>query len=238
MESPSRTDISGIGFPSSYYRGFPSCASGREPTCQCRRCKRCRFSPWVRRIPQRKAQQPTPGFLPGESHGQRSLVGYSPWGCRELDTTEVSEHAHTSYYKAEALILAGILRTATRRLVHPPLSLSPSSILLKCTHISPPPARGETEEVTFFLRRLLNRQDSGRTGRNWFGGGTGEERRKRCSTHDELFPEPATSFLIFTGVHTGSSSQCDQHLLMLTVNKSVCPQCREARLGIGCSLCP
>ena len=33
--------------------------------------------------------QPTPGFLPGESHGQRSLVGYSPWGCKESDTTEV-----------------------------------------------------------------------------------------------------------------------------------------------------
>ena len=35
---------------------------------------------------------PTPVFLPGESHGQRSLLGYRPWGCKELDTTEVSEH--------------------------------------------------------------------------------------------------------------------------------------------------
>ena len=38
---------------------------------------------------------PTPVFLPGEFHGQRSLVDYSPWGCKELDTTEVTEHAHT-----------------------------------------------------------------------------------------------------------------------------------------------
>ena len=46
------------------------------------------FDPWVRKIPWRRAWQPTPVFLPGESHGQRSLVGYSPWGHKELDTTE------------------------------------------------------------------------------------------------------------------------------------------------------
>ena len=40
------------------------------------------------RFPWRRKWQPTPVFLPGESHGQRSLVGYSPWGCRELDMTE------------------------------------------------------------------------------------------------------------------------------------------------------
>ena len=34
------------------------------------------------------ATQPTPAFLPGKSHGQRSMVGYSPWGCKESDTTE------------------------------------------------------------------------------------------------------------------------------------------------------
>ena len=52
---------------------------------------------WVRSLgqedpppPRRKAWQPTPGFLPGESHGQRSLVGYGPEGLKELDTTEVT----------------------------------------------------------------------------------------------------------------------------------------------------
>ena len=39
-------------------------------------------------MPWRREWQPTPVFLPGESHGQRSLVGYSPWGCKESDTTE------------------------------------------------------------------------------------------------------------------------------------------------------
>ena len=48
------------------------------------------FDPWVGKIPWRKAWQSTPLFLPGESPGQRSLVGYSPWGHRELDTTEVT----------------------------------------------------------------------------------------------------------------------------------------------------
>ena len=38
--------------------------------------------------------QPTPEVSPGESHGQRSLAGYSPWGCEESDTTEVTEHTH------------------------------------------------------------------------------------------------------------------------------------------------
>ena len=46
--------------------------------CQRRSHKRCGFDPWVRKLPLRKAWQPTLVFLPGESHGQRSLVGYSP----------------------------------------------------------------------------------------------------------------------------------------------------------------
>ena len=44
--------------------------------------------PWIRKIPQRRKCQPTPVFLPGEFHGQRILAGYSPWGHKELDTTE------------------------------------------------------------------------------------------------------------------------------------------------------
>ena len=54
----------------------------KEPACQCRRSKRCGFHPWVGKIPWRRAWQPTPVFLPGESHGWRGLAGYSPWGRR------------------------------------------------------------------------------------------------------------------------------------------------------------
>ena len=56
-------------------RGFPGGSSGKEPTCQCRTCKKCEFDPWTEKIPWRRAWQPTPVFLPGESHGQRSLAG-------------------------------------------------------------------------------------------------------------------------------------------------------------------
>ena len=55
----------------------------------CLRCGRLGFDLWVRKIPWRREWQPTPVFLPGEFHGQRSLVGYSPWGCKESDTTEL-----------------------------------------------------------------------------------------------------------------------------------------------------
>ena len=51
-------------------------------------CKRCKFPPWVGEIPWRWKWQHTPLFLLVQSHGQRSLVGSSPWGHKELDTTE------------------------------------------------------------------------------------------------------------------------------------------------------
>ena len=57
--------------------GFAGGASVKEPVCQCRRQKRHRFDPWVRKIPWRKKWQATPVFLPGEAHGQRGL-GHSP----------------------------------------------------------------------------------------------------------------------------------------------------------------
>ena len=57
---------------------FPGGAPDKEPTCQCRRCQRCEFSPRVGRIPWRRKWQPIPVFWPGEFHGQMSLVGYSP----------------------------------------------------------------------------------------------------------------------------------------------------------------
>ena len=63
-------------------------AIGKEPTCQCRRHKRCGFDPWVRKISWRREWLPTPAFLPGESHGQRSLADNSPWAHTELGMTE------------------------------------------------------------------------------------------------------------------------------------------------------
>ena len=68
---------------------LPRWHSGQEFDCQCRRH---RFNPWVRKIPWSRKWQPTSVFLPGKSHGWRSLVGCNSWGHNELDLTE---HAHT-----------------------------------------------------------------------------------------------------------------------------------------------
>ena len=54
--------------------------TGKESACQCRRPRRPGFDPCIEKIPWRRKWQPTPVFLPGESHGQSSLAGYSPWG--------------------------------------------------------------------------------------------------------------------------------------------------------------
>ena len=53
----------------------------------CLQYARPRFNPWVRKIPWRRKWQPTPVLFPGKFHGQRSLMGYSPWGHKESDTT-------------------------------------------------------------------------------------------------------------------------------------------------------
>ena len=67
--------------------GFPDGTSGKEPNSQCRKHERLGFDPWVGNIPLRRAWQLTLVFLPGESHGHRSLFGYSPRGHKQLDTT-------------------------------------------------------------------------------------------------------------------------------------------------------
>ena len=67
--------------------GFPGGVSGKEPSCQSRRCKTHGFNPQVRKIPWRRAWQPTPVLLPGKAQGQRSLIGYSPQRLKEANKT-------------------------------------------------------------------------------------------------------------------------------------------------------
>ena len=71
-----------------FFLGFPRWLSGKESACQYRRH---RFNSWARKIHWRRKWQPTPAFLPGECHGQRSLVDYTVRGVTESDTT-----AHTA----------------------------------------------------------------------------------------------------------------------------------------------
>ena len=72
--------------------GYLLDTGGNEPPCQCWRHKRCRFHPWVGKIPWRRAWQLTPVSLPGESHGQRSLADYRPSGLKEPDRTKATWH--------------------------------------------------------------------------------------------------------------------------------------------------
>ena len=65
---------------------FPRWCNGKESTCQCRRCKRQGFNPWVRMIPWSRKWQPTPVLLPRKFYGQRSLVGYTVHGRAKSQT--------------------------------------------------------------------------------------------------------------------------------------------------------
>ena len=72
--------------------GFPAGASGKEPACQCRRHKRLRFNPGIRKVLWRRARQPTSLFLPRESHVRGVWWAAIHW-VTESDTTEVTQHA-------------------------------------------------------------------------------------------------------------------------------------------------
>ena len=80
-------------------KGIPWWLNGKEPLCQRRRCKKHGLDPWIGKIPWRRKWQSTPVRLHGEFHGQRSLTGYSPRGCKESDTTE-HEHNDNKEMKA------------------------------------------------------------------------------------------------------------------------------------------
>ena len=69
---------------------IPGGTSCKQPSPQHRRHKRCSFDPWAWKILWKRAWQPTPVFLPGRFHGERSLAGYSPRGCKESDKTEAT----------------------------------------------------------------------------------------------------------------------------------------------------
>ena len=94
--------------------GLHEWCSGKELACQCRRL---RFNPWARKIPWRRIWQPTPVFLPWESHCQRSLEGYSPCSCKDTDTTE--------WLNMHSLVLLEITKLyQTYIFVHPLISTS------------------------------------------------------------------------------------------------------------------
>ena len=79
--------------------------NGKESVCQCRRCKRHRFDPWVRRAPWSWKWQPTPVYLSKKSYGQRNLACYNTRGHKELDVTalqRIQRDAKLTSYPEEA----------------------------------------------------------------------------------------------------------------------------------------
>ena len=82
------------------------------------------MDPWVRKTPWRRKWQPTLVFLPGKSHGQRSVASYSPWGCKELDTTERLSKAGSSSLPEPLLKTSVSLCFSGLGLSAPPADLS------------------------------------------------------------------------------------------------------------------
>ena len=82
-ESYTGTNSFTVGFYSlvKEVMGLPWRLTGKESTCQGRRCK---FNPWVGKTPWRRKWQPTPVSLPGKSYGQSNLAGYRPWGSKKV----------------------------------------------------------------------------------------------------------------------------------------------------------
>ena len=88
---------------------FPRWLSGKESACQCRRHG---FDPWVGKIPWRRKWQPTPVFLPGKSHGQRSLAGYSPLGLKRVGhNLAIKQKFTTSYHLLVGPLIFSVLDT-------------------------------------------------------------------------------------------------------------------------------
>ena len=74
----------------------------KNPPANAGETRKVGSDPWVGKICWRKKWQPVPVFLPGDPHGQRSLVGYSPWGPKESDTTErLCIHTHRNAVEME-----------------------------------------------------------------------------------------------------------------------------------------
>ena len=109
------TQLSDFTFIFKYVHRLPWWLSGKESTCQCRRWG---FDPWAEKIPWRRKWQPTPVFLPRqESHGLRNLVGYSPWGRKQSDTTE-RIHFHFLSRTTTKYVCFLILRTCNYVTLH------------------------------------------------------------------------------------------------------------------------
>ena len=103
----------------------------------CLQCGRPKFDSWVGKIPWRRKWQPTPVFLPGEFHGQRSLESYTPWGRKESDTTKQLTHTqHTLLLYQVVLVSAEASFSKTKFSHLTTLQFLPNCVLPQFPHLS------------------------------------------------------------------------------------------------------
>ena len=98
-----------FGISLQHHFGLPWWLNGKKKK-SAYQCWRLEFNPWVRKITWRRKCQPTLVFLPGKSHGQRSLAGYSPWGHKESDTTKYTMSFYSAMKRNEVPILISMLQ--------------------------------------------------------------------------------------------------------------------------------
>ena len=159
----------------------------KESVCLCRRH---RFNPWVREIPCRREQQPTPVFLPGKSFAQRSLVGYSPWGHKgaRCDLVTKQQEPTTAWFPS-FLAFVSIIDTfelwCWRRLFRVPWTarrsnqsilkeISPEysleGLMLKLQHFGHLMRRTDSVEKTLMLQKTEGRRRRGQKRVRWLDG--------------------------------------------------------------------
>ena len=133
----------------------PGGTSGKENPCQCKRRRRWVFNPWVEKIPWKRAWQPIPVLLPGEFHGQRSLLVYSTQGYTESDRTKVAQHTpmhtHITKFRVNPTMVLLLVVQSLSRVQHlQPHGLQPTRLL------SPQDFPGKnTGVVAIFFSKIL-----------------------------------------------------------------------------------
>ena len=115
-----------VYYPIKYLYRLPKWLNGKVSSSKFRRCKRHGFNPRVWKIHWGRKWQPIPVFLPGKSHGPRSLVGYSPWGHKELDIFLVTEHAYKVFIQKFSTWILLFRGTQVRQARFPVLCWFPS----------------------------------------------------------------------------------------------------------------
>ena len=133
-----------------WYQDFPGCSAVKNLTAM-QEPQKPRVRSLGQEDPRRRAWQSTPVFLPGESHGQRSLAGYSPWGRKESDMTEVTSHIGNTCIKVPTcwhLALLGKVENSSEqeRVINPSRCLH----LIDYNRVQADPKLCNSEEVTHF----------------------------------------------------------------------------------------